>query len=158
MPLIQSLGLAHHLVDCEKPEETFGEKDGNTITNLEYEVWINNNGLLTSWILGVMSEEVLGFVVGMETTSQLWKSLEEQLLPKTKEKEVQLKDCQFALKKGSSSLDENIQKFRFLCENLAANNKPVVNIDKVFQFARGLSLKISRFSYSHAFQILLSHI
>ena len=76
MPLIQSLGLAHHLVDCEKPEETFGEKDGNTITNLEYEAWINNNGLLLGYLVSCQKKS-LDLLLGWKqhhNFGNLWKN------------------------------------------------------------------------------------
>ena len=56
-----------------------------------------------------MSEEVLGMIVGAESAHQVWKSLEEQLLPMTKEKIVYLTDRLMNLKKGSLTIDEYIK-------------------------------------------------
>lgn len=50
----------------------------------------------------------------------------------TKEKEVQQRDCLFAAKKGSLTLDEYV-----CCENLAAINEPIAHIDKVFETCKG---------------------
>ncbi|RVW69263.1 hypothetical protein CK203_061371 [Vitis vinifera] len=54
------------------------------------ETWSHNDGLLTSWLLGLMTEEVMLLLDGTKTSYDVWNSLEEKLLPMTKEKEVQL--------------------------------------------------------------------
>ncbi|KAL6350339.1 hypothetical protein AAG906_004288 [Vitis piasezkii] len=105
LPLVRSLGLLHHITNAGKPLEL-----------------INNDGLLTSWLLGVITEEVLSLIVGIEFAYNTWKSLEDQLLPKTKQ-----------------------QEFKRICDNLAAINKPISDLDKVFQFARGLGPKYQDF-------------
>lgn len=55
-----------------------------------------------------MPEEVLGMIVRAESGHQVWKSLEEQLLPMTKEKIVYLPDRLINLKKGSLTINEYI--------------------------------------------------
>ncbi|RVW59671.1 hypothetical protein CK203_101050 [Vitis vinifera] len=63
-------------------------------------------------------------------------SLEDQLLPKTKQQEVHLKDKLATLKKGSLSVEAYQRKFKRICDNLAAINKP--------------SPTLTRFDYSYA--------
>ncbi|GKV53084.1 hypothetical protein SLEP1_g59630 [Rubroshorea leprosula] len=48
-------------------------RNGKEETNPDCEVWLNNDGLLTSWLLGTMNEEALSLVVGCDTTSQIWR-------------------------------------------------------------------------------------
>lgn len=50
-------------------------------------------------------------IVGMDTTRQVWFSLEEHLLSNIKEKEIHLKDNLLCLKKGSLSIKEYDRKF-----------------------------------------------
>ena len=69
----------------------FIQKDNQKEENPEYAIWINNDGLLTSWILGTMTKEALGLIVGCNTTRQIWKYLEEHLLALKNEREMQLK-------------------------------------------------------------------
>ncbi|GKV20635.1 hypothetical protein SLEP1_g30733 [Rubroshorea leprosula] len=59
--------------------------------NPDFDIWLNNDGLLTSWLLGTMNEEALSLVVGCDTTSQIWKCLEEHYLASTKEHKLHLK-------------------------------------------------------------------
>ncbi|KAH9747507.1 hypothetical protein KPL70_004741 [Citrus sinensis] len=136
--IFSCLGLMHHLTGVGKPEAEMEDDDGKSVPNPKYETWVNNDGLLTSWLLGIMSEEVLGMIVGAESAHQVWKSLEEQLLPMTKEKIVYLTDRLMNLKKGSLTIDEYIRKFKTICDSLTAVKKPVDDVDKVFQLARGL--------------------
>lgn len=133
LPLIRSLGLSHH------------QKDGEIVENPELISWESNDSLLTSWLLGLMTEEVLSSNIGMETAFHLWTSLEDQLLPVTKEKEVYLRDRMLTLKKNNLTLEEYTQKFKNLCDSLAAINKPVDDLDKVFNLARGLGPKYQDF-------------
>lgn len=71
-----------------------------------------NNELLTSWMLGLMAKEVLGMITRVETSYQIWSSLEEKLLPMTKDKKVHLTDSLLTLIKGSMSIDEYLKKFK----------------------------------------------
>ncbi|GKV31042.1 hypothetical protein SLEP1_g39784 [Rubroshorea leprosula] len=104
--------------------------------NPEYDVWLSNDGLLTSWILGTMNEESLSLVVGCDSALQIWRCLEEHYLASSKESELHLKG-QLATKRGDGeSLDDFIRKFKRTCDNLAAIRKLVADLDKVFQLSR----------------------
>lgn len=45
---------------------------------------MNNDGLHTTWLLSIMSEEVLSFTVATDNAHSLWKSIKSQLLPSRK--------------------------------------------------------------------------
>ncbi|GKV28213.1 hypothetical protein SLEP1_g37295 [Rubroshorea leprosula] len=111
-------------------------KGGKEELNLDYAIWLNNDGLLTSWLLGTMNEEALSLVVGCDSAFQIWKCLKEHYLASTKEQELHLKG-QLAIKRGDDeSLEDFIRKFKRTCDNLAAIRKPVDDLDKVFQLSR----------------------
>ena len=74
-----------------------------------------------------MTEEVLSMTISVNTTYQVWCSLEEQLLPNTKENEAQLKDNLYALTKGSLALEEYIRKFKNICDKLSTIGKLVTD-------------------------------
>ncbi|XP_024041750.1 uncharacterized protein LOC112098966 [Citrus clementina] len=131
----------------EKPQEKILQKDEEIVENPELISWESNDGLLMSWLLGLMTEEVLSSNIGMETAFHLWTSLEDQLLPVTKEKEVYLRDRMLTLKKNNLTLAEYTWEFKNLCDSLAAINKPVDDLNKVFNLARGLGLKYQDFRY-----------
>lgn len=58
---------------------------------------MNNDGLLTSWLLGIISEEVLVQLEATESAHQIWNSLEELLLTMTKENELHLNEALISL-------------------------------------------------------------
>lgn len=96
-------------------------------------------------MLGIMTEEVLSSIIGIESAYKLWGSLEDQLLPTTKEKEVHLRDRLLIIEKEQSNRRRVHRKFNHLCDSLAAINKPVDDLDKVFNFVRGLGAKYRDF-------------
>lgn len=59
LPLVRGLGLTHHLTEDSKSKEYDVDDDGKQISNPQYHILLNNNGLLTSWSLGIITEEVL---------------------------------------------------------------------------------------------------
>ncbi|KAI3463824.1 hypothetical protein Pfo_020487 [Paulownia fortunei] len=121
-------------------------ENGEKIWNSQYQTWLTNDGLLTSWLLGTMTEDILSIVFGeVETAFDLWTSLEQQLLPVTIEKEGNLKNLLMVIRKGSCSLEKYLKEFKFICDNLAAIQKLIPDLDKVFQFARGLGAQYMDF-------------
>ncbi|KAL5786305.1 hypothetical protein ACOSQ2_008697 [Xanthoceras sorbifolium] len=136
--LVQSLGVYHHLTVNEKPAAEI-ENEGKKVKNDHLQIWRTNDGLLTSWLLGTIKEDVLSLVMGETGTAfTVWVALEQHLLPITIEKESNLKRLLMGIKKGSRSIDEYLKDFKNICDNLAAIQKPVSDIDKVLQFASGL--------------------
>ncbi|KAH9666463.1 hypothetical protein KPL70_020649 [Citrus sinensis] len=145
LPLVRSLGILHHITDAERPAKEILLSDGEKAGNEDFTMWTNNDGLLTSWLLSLMTEEVMSGIVGVENAQQIWSSLEDQLLPMTKEKEVHLMDRLATLKKGSLSVEEYVRKYKHICDCLATINKPVNDLDKVFGLARGLGYRYQDF-------------
>ena len=92
-----------------------------------------------------MTEDTLSMIIGGEIAKQIWDSLVEQLLPNTVEREALLKESLANLKKGSLSIEEYVWKFKSICDNLAAINKPVPETEKVFQLTCGLGTKYQDF-------------
>ena len=82
--------------------------DGKEINNPAYKTQLNNDGLLTIWLLGTIIEEVLVDLDETTTTYQVLKCIEDKLLPSSKEKEVLLNETLMTLTKGNMSLDEYI--------------------------------------------------
>jgi len=143
LPLISNLGLNNHISD-DSPPQTISS-NGKSIANPDFSVWAHNDGLLLTWLRGMMMEDVLTLVVGGQTVKEVWLSIEENMLPATKERKSWLKDNLFSLKKGSLKLDDFLNKFRGLCDSLAAIGKPLTDDDKVFQLARALGPKYADF-------------
>lgn len=69
-----------------KPTElitkNFAEYEWSTIKqkylmNLDYISWRRSDILLLGWIVGTISEKVLGLTVGLETSAKVWRFLVE---------------------------------------------------------------------------------
>ena len=80
-------------------------------------------------------------IIDVDTTFKVWSSLEEQQLLVTVEKEAHLKIILMMLTKGLFSLEEYLRMFKSIYNNLLPSTKPMLNLNKVFQFAQGLGLK-----------------
>ncbi|RVW95113.1 hypothetical protein CK203_025547 [Vitis vinifera] len=87
LPLVRSLGLVHHLSENRLASEEIMDTETKETHDQSIETWSHNDGLLTSWLLGFMTEEVMLLLDGTKTTYDVWNFLEEKLLPMTKEKE-----------------------------------------------------------------------
>ncbi|KAL9460032.1 hypothetical protein AB3S75_003264 [Citrus x aurantiifolia] len=48
-----------------------------SVMNSDYIMWRRSDRLLRGWIIGTLSEEVLGLAVGLETSATIWKVLSE---------------------------------------------------------------------------------
>lgn len=103
-------GAAHHVQNAEKPVEFTFDKKEKPIMNEEYELWVNNNNLLGTWLRGNMSEDVMNLVIGTETAFDMWHLLVEQLIQASNEWEK----CPIKKK------EEYLKKFKNQCDNLAA--------------------------------------
>ncbi|KAK1379294.1 hypothetical protein POM88_026038 [Heracleum sosnowskyi] len=94
IPLIRSLGFQSHIEEgIEPPENIISEgKDSKKEINPAYNTWLNNYGLLTTWLLGTIAEDVLFDLDDTTTAFCVWKYVEDRLLPSSKEKEILLTD------------------------------------------------------------------
>lgn len=144
-PLIRSLGIFLRIIDPKKPENELVENSKNKVVNSNYSNFINNDGLLVTWLLGTMSIDILNYTFGLDTTFLIWSAFKEHLLPATKEKQNFLIDSLMGLKKGDLLINEFIKRFSFIYENLVAICKPVSDIDKYFYLSHGLVQKIKIF-------------
>lgn len=76
--------------------------------------------------------------VDSQPGKEVWKSFEEAFAQDTKERErssiTRLRNC----KKDSTSISKYIKRFKDICDELAARQKPVFDDDKVSWLAIGL--------------------
>ena len=48
-----------------------------------------------SWLRGMMTEDALSMIIGVQNAQEIWLTIEEIMLPATKEQETWLKDSLF---------------------------------------------------------------
>ncbi|RWR75576.1 Zinc finger, CCCH-type [Cinnamomum micranthum f. kanehirae] len=106
--------------------------------NATFAAWRRSDSLLRGWITGTLSEEVLGLVVGLETSADVWQTLEGSFAKESQEREFYLVQQLQMHRKGTSSLDDYIRTFKGYCDDLSAIGKPIADRQKVFSLLRGL--------------------
>ena len=58
LPLIKSLGLENHLTDVGAPPEEIENENGMREVNPSYAIQVNNDGLLMSWLMGLITKDI----------------------------------------------------------------------------------------------------
>lgn len=121
-PLVQSLGIHHHLIKAEPPNE-FLEDD----INPDHDTCVSNDGLLTTWLLSIMSNEIFGY------QCRYWKcfpSMESMLkinsYHQPKSKNIFSRTSWHLSRKGpcpSRNIKENLNKLRQLSNHLCPRFK-----------------------------------
>ncbi|KAF7142376.1 hypothetical protein RHSIM_Rhsim05G0026100 [Rhododendron simsii] len=109
------------------------------IPNPDYVQWRRSDRLLRGWITGTLSEEVLGLVVGLETSAEVWSALLESFAQASQEREFYLNQkLQFHSRKDCKSMADYIRIFKEICDDLAAIGQPIHERQKVFGLLKGL--------------------
>lgn len=76
--------------------------------------------LLHEWIIGTLSKESLGLVVGLDTFYQVWHSLQETYAQDSQEMEFQhTQQLTYMRKEELVSLLVHLKNFKSICDNLA---------------------------------------
>ncbi|KAF3776070.1 hypothetical protein EJ110_NYTH47601 [Nymphaea thermarum] len=113
--------------------------------NPDYLQWKKSDRLLRGWITGTLSEEVLGHVVGLETSEQVWRTLEEAYALDSQERECCLLQKLQTHKKKSMTMADYIRIFKNTCDELQAIGRPVNDHTKVFLLLNGLGPEYESF-------------
>ncbi|OMO87248.1 hypothetical protein COLO4_20725 [Corchorus olitorius] len=122
-----------------KTHVTISSDEGSVETiNPDFTAWKRSDRLLRGWITGTLSEEVLGLVVGLDTSAAVWQAFSDSFAQESQEREFYLQQSLNMHRKGSNSMADYIRIFKNLCDDLAAIGKPVDDRTKVFTLLKGL--------------------
>lgn len=69
--LVQSLKVCHHIIKVEPLCEILKDEKEIVVINPNHSIWINYDGLLTTWFLNVMFNKILSLNVGIDNAFQL---------------------------------------------------------------------------------------
>ncbi|KAK2977871.1 hypothetical protein RJ640_020215 [Escallonia rubra] len=126
----------------------------------------SHGSLSKSMDTGMLSEEALGVVVGLKTSTNVWKALGDTFSQNSQATEFELL-AQLQVKKGNASLSDHLRDFKKTCDQLNAVGKPVTYQNKVFWLLSGLGPKYESFattmlkphvpSYADLIPLLQSH-
>ncbi|KAG5252692.1 Retrovirus-related polyprotein from transposon [Salix suchowensis] len=139
MGLAESQDLLGHLTNEDPaPPKYVTPNSSNAETseprmNEAYITWRKQDRLLRGWLIGTLSEESLGLVVGLDTANAVWDALKNAYAEDSLEREFTLRQQMSYLRKDDNkTLGEHIQVFKSLCDSLAAIGKSVPDKEKVF--------------------------
>ena len=107
-------------------------------TNSDFLAWKKSDRLLRGWITGTLLEEVLGLVVGLDTSAEVWTALSNSFAQESQEREFYLQQSIQMHQKGNYSMPDYIRIFKNLCDDLAAIGKLIDDRMKVFTLLKGL--------------------
>jgi hypothetical protein len=102
-----------------------------TTDSTAYNLWKQNDQLVTSLLLSSLTEEALSVTIGFTTSRYVWNALETAFSHKSKARELQIKDELHLMKRGSRSISEYSRVFKAHCDQLSAMGCPVEDTDKV---------------------------
>ncbi|KAK1647153.1 hypothetical protein QYE76_064958 [Lolium multiflorum] len=122
------------------PAETLDTEDANgkklTIANPEYESWIARDQQVLRWLLNALSPDVLAHVIGLETSAEVWASLNSHVAAKSKTRIQQLRSALNDTRKSDLSADKYFAKMKSIASELAAAGNTKARI-------LGLSLRLT---------------
>ncbi|KAJ1419661.1 Zinc finger, CCHC-type [Sesbania bispinosa] len=148
LALVESQDLVGHLTNEDPAPTQYTTPDSNNITNSEtftpkltneFVTWRKADRLLRGWIIGTLSEEALGLVVGLDTSHAVWDALKDAYAEDSQEREFTLRQqITYLRKEDDRTIGEHIRVFKGLCDNLAAIGKPIPDKEKVFYLLTSL--------------------
>ncbi|OMO50392.1 hypothetical protein COLO4_38092, partial [Corchorus olitorius] len=115
--------------------------DGNPpqAINPRFSKWRKSDKLLRGWIIGTLSEETLGLVVGLDTSAEVWTALQDTYAGSTQKHEFALEQkLRRHHRDRFSTMQEYIREFKEVCDEFAAIGKPLPDKEKVFTLLTGL--------------------
>lgn len=150
LALAESQDMVGHLTnDDPAPTKYTNTTAENTTPQLTdaFITWRKTDRLLRGWIIGTLSEEALGIVVGLETAHAVWEALKDAYAQDSKEREFTLRqNLTYLRKEENTTITEHIRSFKALCDNLAAIGKPVPDKEKVFCLLTSLGPQYETFT------------
>ena len=147
LPIIQALELEDHLLGLNQPSRKFvnvevttesGEKLVEQRISKEFSNWKRIDKLLMSWIYSTISENIIGQVVGSQTSFEVWGRLERTYSQQSMAKILQLKNQLGSLKKGAYSISDYVLKIKNIGDSLLAAGEDVRDRDLVMCLMNGV--------------------
>ncbi|KAK2458167.1 putative mitochondrial protein [Trifolium repens] len=144
LALAESQDLVGHLTNEDPAPNQYTTNTNNLeqfvpkLTD-EFVAWRKADRLLRGWIIGTLSEEALGLVVGIDTAHAVWDALKDAYAEDSQEREFTIRQqITYLRKEEDQTIGDHIRIFKGLCDNLAAIGKPVPNKEKVFYLLTSL--------------------
>ena len=145
--LAESQDLVHHLTNetpippkfaIQNPDTTATRNTSSTPTK-EFVARQKSDRLLRGWIIGTLSEEALGLVIGIDTAIAVWEALKEAYAQDSQEREFTLRQQLTYLRKDENKTIKTIYVYSKAC---AITLLPLANLSLIkkrcFVFSQAL--------------------
>ncbi|KAK6137015.1 hypothetical protein DH2020_029240 [Rehmannia glutinosa] len=109
------------------------------VINPEYATFQRQDQLLVSWLLSSLSDSILVLMARLESTDEMWHTLETNFSSRSQAKQMQYKLQLSTMKKGNQSMKEFNNKVKLCCDALCAAGHKVKEDDQVLHIRVGLT-------------------
>lgn len=100
---------------------------------------------MKAWLVGTLSEEVLGLVVGLKTSHEVWEALWNAFAQDSQARKFELGTKLSKMEEKGRSINEYPREFKKVCDELNAIGKPMDDKAKVFHLLTGLGPEYKMF-------------
>ncbi|CAA6674840.1 unnamed protein product [Spirodela intermedia] len=142
VPLLNGYDLQKY-IDQDPPAATIDDQP-----NPAYQAWWRNEQQVLGFINSSLSEIILSKLGQKTTTKELWTAIQKTYSSSDRSRIMDLQRHLHNFVKGDSCIEEYIQRFKRLAEELALAGKLVEEISQICVFLRGLGPKYSTFDIS----------
>ena len=163
LPLLSYQKLMPHVDGTPLPPPTNVEVDSKSVLNPAYVSWADLDQKTFILLNSSLTEEAAAEVLGLPDSRSIWTALQAAYSSSSVERIHSLRDSLRQMQKGTNTIFEYGRKFKTICDQLAAIDQPVDDMDKIHWFLCGLGSSFETFSIairtsrpSPAFRDLLS--
>jgi hypothetical protein len=114
----------------EKLETEDINKKKVTIENPEYASWIARDQQVLRWLLNALSPDVLVHVIWLETSAEVWATLNVHVSTASKSRAQRLRGALNDTKENDLTVEKYFTKMKTLASELAAAGKPLDEDDR----------------------------
>ena len=100
--------------------------------------WHRIDHLVKGWLIATLSEDVLGIVVGLDTSVEVWNALVHAFAQVSNDRRLELKKRLTTIQRGSAPLQDYLRRFKTVCDDLATIGKSIPDHKKTFWLLSGL--------------------
>ena len=142
LPVLRGYGLLGYVKD-EVPclESTIIGENGELQTNPAAAKLLRTDQLILGWINSSLSDGPLSQVINSESSHDAWQVLETLYGTHTRDRIQQIKSELQSLTKGTSSLEDYLQKAKALALSLCGAGKPMDDDEFIICILRGLGFE-----------------
>ncbi|XP_075640273.1 uncharacterized protein LOC142612025 [Castanea sativa] len=120
--------------------------ESNPHPNPAFVKWQKSDRLVKGWLTATLSEEVLGIVVGLNTSVEVWNALVHAFARVSSDRSLALKQRLTSMTRGIDTLAVYLRRFKAVCDDLAAIGKLVTDEKKSWWLLNGLGKEYAMFT------------